>query len=117
VGVKVLLVPVDCAVGFPYGHTVLEMENGGYWKDKLDALTTFEVPADFHCYVATVNHNHAYGKLDAWDGYGQPVFAVLAGELAKENFKAVPGELGRNVAVGAYIRALPKDTRIVVIYE
>ena len=119
-GVDLTLLPVAYESGdgrWGYAHDVLNCGRDHDLWDAIRTLPTTPVPADFHTYLSRDDRYEDlhYGQTQD-DPYGKPLRCVTAGELVAIGQQERTG-LPCNVAVWAYLAALPPETRVALYWS
>lgn len=118
-GVKLYLIPVDVEGPAPYGHTVLEVPNGGFWQERFEQLKRLDVPDNFACSLADSpdGERTEYGRLGKEDAYNNPIFCATAGDLCGVYGRTRTLFNARVAAAFSYLDMIPKKTKVVVLYS
>jgi len=121
-GLDLKLIPVDCdSVKQAWGHTLLTLDRDrGLWE-AIKRVPSMEFRRDFNCYVADIpdgkwGGESGYGNVTE-DALGEPLSFVYADELGRVVDLEIMGEKSpHNVPAFAYIKALPKNTKVILYW-
>ena len=121
-GVDLRLLPFDHdAPGLTYSHTVLDCERCGALYDAIGDIATQHgenVPDGFSSYMSydPACECSVYGPTPK-DAYDSPLITLRAYQLlALRSHEGVIGDW-RNLAVWAYLGALPPETRVALFWH
>lgn len=115
--VDLSFVPLEAEGKFPSGQSVLHCCNGRHLQELISAnVPLFRAPIDLSCHLSQSECGDTrYGVIN-YDAFGNLVQCALARDLAALDISDPVARSGQNPAVWAYLKSLPPETKVAIIY-